>query len=132
MTWHDSCHMGRASGVYEPPRELIKAIPNVNFVEMAYNREEAHCCGSVLTLIKDPPVAAEIGKTRLDEALEVGAQKVLALCPCCEFQLRVSRREEADPCAGPGPCPLRSLCPRLSAFRTRTRRSRGNGRSSRR
>jgi hypothetical protein len=57
---------------------------------MEYNREEAHCCGSVLTLIKDPPIAADIGKVRMDEALEAGAQKVLALCPCCQFQLRVS------------------------------------------
>ena len=90
VTWHDSCHLGRASGIYEPPRQLIKAVPGVDFVEMPYNREEAHCCGSVLTLIKDPPVAAEIGKTRLDEAIEVGAEKVLALCPCCQFQLRVA------------------------------------------
>jgi Fe-S oxidoreductase len=90
VTWHDSCHMGRVSGIYEPPRDLIKALPNVNFVEMPYNREAAHCCGSVLTLIKDPPIAAGIGKTRLDEAKEVGADTVLALCPCCEFQLRVS------------------------------------------
>ena len=90
VTWHDSCHIGRVSGVYEPPRDVIKAIPGVEFVEMAHNRDEAHCCGSVLTLIKDPPVAAEVGKTRLDEAMDVGAEKVLALCPCCEFQLRVS------------------------------------------
>jgi Fe-S oxidoreductase/FAD/FMN-containing dehydrogenase len=90
VTWHDSCHMGRVSGVYEPPRDLIKAVPNVTFVEMANNHAEAHCCGSVLTLIKEPLVAAEIGKSRLDEALDTGAQKVLALCPCCEFQLRVS------------------------------------------
>ena len=90
VAWHDSCHIGRVSGVYEPPRELIRAIPNVNLVEMSHNREEAHCCGSVLTLIKEPPVAAEVGKMRLDEAIEAGAQKVLALCPCCEFQLRVS------------------------------------------
>ena len=85
------------SGVYEPPRELIKAIPNVKLVEMDYNREEAHCCGSVLTLIKDPPVAADVGKTRLDEALEVGAEKVLALCPCCEFQLRVTADKKKMP-----------------------------------
>ncbi len=90
VTWHDSCHIGRASGIYEPPRQVIQAIPNVDFVEMAYNREEAHCCGSVLTLLKDPAVAAEIGKTRLEEAIEVGAEKVLALCPCCQFQLRVA------------------------------------------
>ena len=90
VTWHDSCHIGRVSGVYDAPRELINAIPQADFVEMPFNREDAHCCGSVLTLIKEPPVAADVGKERLDEALEVGADKVLALCPCCEFQLRVS------------------------------------------
>ncbi|HWQ13615.1 MAG TPA: FAD-binding and (Fe-S)-binding domain-containing protein [Roseiflexaceae bacterium] len=90
VTWHDSCHIGRASGVYEPPREVIKAIPNVNFVEMAHNRACGRCCGSVLTLIHEPEVAAELGTVRLDEATDVGAEKVLALCPCCEFQLRVT------------------------------------------
>ncbi|HHE72395.1 MAG TPA: (Fe-S)-binding protein, partial [Chloroflexi bacterium] len=97
VTWHDSCHMGRVSHVYEEPRQLIQALPNVRFVEMPYNRDEAHCCGSVLTLIKDPPVAAEVGKDRLEEGIEVGAQKVLAACPCCEFQFRVSRdKKELD------------------------------------
>ncbi len=90
VTWHDSCHIGRVTGVYEPPRQVIEAIPGVKLVEMEHNREDAHCCGSVLTLIKDPAVAAEVGKVRLDEALEAGADQVLALCPCCEFQLRVS------------------------------------------
>ena len=97
VTWHDSCHIGRASGVYEPPREVIRAIPGVHLVEMRHNREAAHCCGSVLTLVKDPPVAAEIGKTRLDEALEAGAEKVLTLCPCCEFQFRVSAEKKKVP-----------------------------------
>jgi Fe-S oxidoreductase len=97
VTWHDSCHIGRVSGVYEPPRDLIKAIPSANFVEMAHNRENAHCCGSVLTLIKEPDVAADIGEVRLDEAVEVGAEKVLALCPCCEFQLRVSADKKQVP-----------------------------------
>jgi hypothetical protein len=69
---------------------VIKAIPGVKFVEMSSNREKAHCCGSVLTLLKEPDVAADIGKVRLDEAVEAGAEKVLALCPCCQFQLRVS------------------------------------------
>ena len=97
VTWHDSCHIGRASGVYDAPRELIEAIPGVKLVEMEHNRENAHCCGSVLTLIKEPPVAADIGKERLDEVVEAGAEKVLALCPCCEFQLRVSADKKKSP-----------------------------------
>ena len=97
VTWHDSCHIGRVSGVYEEPRDLIKAIPHVKFVEMDYHHAEAHCCGSVLNLIKEPSVAADIGETRLNEALEAGAQKVLALCPCCEFQLRVSADKKKMP-----------------------------------
>ena len=97
VTWHDSCHIGRASGVYEPPRELIRAIPNVTLSEMGHNRESAHCCGSVLSLIKEPDVAADIGKVRLDEAVEAGAEKILALCPCCQFQLRVSAEKKRVP-----------------------------------
>ena len=97
VTWHDSCHLGRVSGVYDPPRDVIKSIPNVNFVEMSHNRQDAHCCGSVLTLINDPPIAAEVGKVRLDEAVETGAEKVLAICPCCEFQLRVSADKKQVP-----------------------------------
>ena len=97
VTWHDSCHIGRASGVYEPPRDLIKAIPNVKLVEMSHNREQAHCCGSVLTLIKEPPVAADIGKVKLDEALAAGAEKILSLCPCCQFQLRVTADKKDVP-----------------------------------
>jgi Fe-S oxidoreductase len=90
VTWHDSCHIGRAGGVYEPPRDVIKAIPGVEFVEMEHNRRDAMCCGSVLTLIGDPPAAHEIGDKRLQEAVDVEADAMLALCPCCEFQLRVS------------------------------------------
>lgn len=97
VTWHDSCHLGRVSGVYDPPRDVIKSIPNVNLVEMSHNRQDAHCCGSVLTLINDPPIAAEVGKVRLDEAVEAGAEKVLAICPCCEFQLRVSADKKQVP-----------------------------------
>ncbi len=97
VTLHDSCHIARASSVYDAPREVIKAIPGVEFVEMAHNREWAHCCGSVLTLIKDPPVAADIGKFRMDEALDTGAEKLLALCPCCQFQFRVTAEKKGIP-----------------------------------
>jgi Fe-S oxidoreductase len=91
VTWHDSCHMGRVSHIYEEPRKVIQALPDVDFVEMSHNRDEAHCCGSVLTLLKEPPIAADIGEIRLNEAVEAGAETMLAACPCCEFQFRVTK-----------------------------------------
>ena len=90
VTWHDSCHIGRVSGVYEAPRQMLSAVPGAELVEMAHNREDALCCGSVLSLISDPLAAHDIGDEKLIEAEAAGAAKILALCPCCEFQLRVS------------------------------------------
>lgn len=90
LTFHDSCHAGRAQGIYEPPRDLLKAIPGVELVEMEHNRENGYCCGSVVTLIGEPSVAPILGKQRLDEAVDVGADAVVALCPCCQVQLRDS------------------------------------------
>ncbi|MDF1531169.1 MAG: FAD-binding and (Fe-S)-binding domain-containing protein [ANME-2 cluster archaeon] len=96
VTWHDSCHIGRASGIYEPPRDVIKAIPGVELVEMEHNRENALCCGSVLSLLDNPPVAAEIGNVKLEEASATGADTILALCPCCEFQMRVTKNTKGN------------------------------------
>ncbi len=94
VAWHDSCHIGRAGGeVYEPPRELLKAIPGIKFRELEYNRERAHCCGSVVSLIAEPPVAYRLGNMRLQEAVDVNADVVAALCPCCVFQFRVAAKE---------------------------------------
>lgn len=90
VTWHDSCHMGRAGGIYDPPRDLLRAIPGLDFVEMEHNREEGHCCGSVMSLVADPPVARRIGDVRLREADDVRAEAVVTSCPCCEVQLRVT------------------------------------------
>lgn len=93
ITFHDSCHMGRAQGNYEPPRDMLKAIPGVDYVEMEHNREEGLCCGSVLTLVGEMPVAPVLGKERLQEAVDAGADTVVALCPCCQVQLRDSNEK---------------------------------------
>lgn len=91
ITFHDSCHQGRAQGFYEPPRDMLKAIPGIDYVEMEHNREEGLCCGSVVTLVGDIETGPVLGKQRLDEAVDVAAQKLVALCPCCQVQLRDSK-----------------------------------------
>ncbi len=90
VTWHDSCHIGRHSGIYDAPRNVLKSIPGLKIIEMPHNRENALCCGSVLTRIGDPPVADKLGEMRLQEAVDVQADALLATCPCCEVQLRAS------------------------------------------
>lgn len=96
ITWHDSCHMGRAGGsegIYEPPRQLLQALPSIEFVEMEHNREHAHCCGGVLSLLENPETAKIIGDVRMQEAVNTGAEAVIASCPCCEVQLRVTAQK---------------------------------------
>ena len=90
VTWHDSCHVGRHSGIYEAPRNVLKAIPGIEYVEMEHNKADALCCGSVLTRIAAPSVADKLGAMRVQEAIDIQADALLATCPCCEVQLRAS------------------------------------------
>jgi hypothetical protein len=48
------------------------------------------CCGSVLTQVGEIPVAPVLGEHRLREAVDAGADRVVALCPCCQVQFRDS------------------------------------------
>jgi len=97
VTWHDSCHLGRVSGIYDAPRRILAAMPHVSLVEMNHARGEAHCCGNVITLINDPAVAARVGKVVLDEAVATGAEALVSLCPCCELQFRIAAKANGVP-----------------------------------
>ncbi|MHA1221558.1 MAG: (Fe-S)-binding protein, partial [Candidatus Heimdallarchaeota archaeon] len=46
VTWHDPCHLGRFSKIIDEPREIIKSVENVEFVEMQNHGLDSHCCGS--------------------------------------------------------------------------------------
>jgi hypothetical protein len=70
----------------------------VELREMEFNREAAHCCGSVVSLMEDPEGAAvRIGNTRLKEAEATGAEALVAACPCCEVQFRVTAKKTGSP-----------------------------------
>ncbi len=45
VTYHDNCCVGRRCACYDPPRELLQAIPGVELVEMERHRDNALCCG---------------------------------------------------------------------------------------
>ncbi len=88
ITYHDPCHLGRHMGTYEIPREIINAIPDVKFVEMKRNKENAWCCGAGGGVkIGYPDWAIEISKERLEEAKETGATVITSMCPFCKTNL---------------------------------------------
>jgi len=94
VTYHDPCHLGRHSGVYEPPREVYKQIPGIKFVEMRRNRENAWCCGAGGGVkIGYPDWALEISEERLEEAKETGATVLSSTCPFCRTNLSDANEE---------------------------------------
>ncbi|MFX1598600.1 MAG: (Fe-S)-binding protein [Promethearchaeota archaeon] len=88
VTYHDPCHIGRFHGMFEKPREIIQAIPGIKLVEMEYNRKEANCCGGPLRTGGWIDQALKIGKWRVEEAKEVGAEVLVSCCPQCVMNLR--------------------------------------------
>ncbi|MFW9968210.1 MAG: (Fe-S)-binding protein [Candidatus Thorarchaeota archaeon] len=91
-TFHDSCHLGRALGIYEPPREIIRAIPDLEFVELLNNRENSNCCGGFLTVL-DPNLSESVGKRRVNEAVELGVDGMITTCVSCYKNLSYCARE---------------------------------------
>ncbi len=94
VTYHDPCHLGRHTKVYEEPREVIKAI-GAELIEMERNRGESFCCGSgggVKSQFKD--LAGAIGKNRIQEAKETGAEYLVSCCPFCKYHLKQMADEQ--------------------------------------
>ncbi|MFX1340466.1 MAG: (Fe-S)-binding protein [Promethearchaeota archaeon] len=88
ITYHDPCHLGRHMEMYEVPREIIKQIPGIKFVEMERNKNNAWCCGAGGGVkIGFPDWALEISKERLEEAKRTGATILTSMCPFCKTNL---------------------------------------------
>jgi Fe-S oxidoreductase len=88
ITFHDPCHLGRHSNVYDAPREIISQVSGAQIVEMSRNRENAMCCGNgagLRTLF--PEHAKKIGSERIHHAKMVEAKYVVTSCPFCKEML---------------------------------------------
>ncbi len=119
VTYHDPCLLGRRSelyvpwngeqkpfgvmdppkqwrrgenGIYDAPRNLIRAIPGITLTEMTRHAEEAWCCGGTPSALKSGATefAAE---ERRREAAAAGAEAMISCCPFCEDALT---KEGAD------------------------------------
>ena len=119
VTYHDPCNLGRRSeppkpefkgdkklrpmeltrtgelGIYDEPRNIIKAIPDVNLVEMDRIREYAYCCGAGAGVEEANPDLKEFaGRERIKEAAFTGTSTIVTACPWCEESLKSAARQE--------------------------------------
>jgi heterodisulfide reductase subunit D len=84
VTYHDPCDLGRGARVFDEPREVIRSIPGVRFVELPKNRENCRCCGGGGNLeMIDAKLSAEIARRKIEEVMSTGADAVVTSCQQC-------------------------------------------------
>ncbi len=89
VTYHDPCDLGRAFQIFEPPRDILKAISGIEYVEMPRNRLQAKCCGGGGGVqANNPDLAVQMGADRVKDALLIGAEVIVSGCAACKDNLR--------------------------------------------
>jgi heterodisulfide reductase subunit D len=100
VTYHDPCDLGRASGVYEPPREILMALPGVELVEMENNREHCRCCGGGGDIeMVDPNLSQSMAQAKIEEIRSTGADIAVTACQQCVRTILSAARRKKIPLA---------------------------------
>jgi len=88
ITFHDPCYLGRANGVYEAPRDLIRKLEG-ELVEMRRCKANGLCCGAGgAQMFKDAEKGEkEIYVERTEEALETAPDLIATGCPFCNTMM---------------------------------------------
>jgi heterodisulfide reductase subunit D len=88
VTYQDPCDLGRASGIYDAPRQFLSSLPGATLVEMAYSRAEALCCGGGGNMESlDSRASKSVTEMRLEQASDTGANLLVTSCPQCKRTL---------------------------------------------
>ena len=88
ITYHDSCYLGRANGIYEAPRKVLEAL-DASLVEMKRCKSNGLCCGAggAQMFKEEEKGNTRINFERTDEAIGTGASIIAAACPFCNTML---------------------------------------------
>lgn len=84
ITYHDSCYIGRANGIYDAPRSVLAGL-DADLTEMQRAGSKGLCCGAggAQVFKEDETGDRSINVERSEEAIGTGAKIVVANCPFC-------------------------------------------------
>jgi len=92
VTYHDPCHLGRSQGIREEPREILKKIKGLEFVEM---EEPDRCCGAGGGVRSGKlELALKMGKKKVDMIKKLGVDAVVTICPFCQYNIQDALQQE--------------------------------------
>jgi L-lactate dehydrogenase complex protein LldE len=81
VAYHDACHALRELGLKQEPRELLRHVRGLEFVEMPYSEE---CCGFGGTFsAKFSMISSAMGDTKAGNAEASGAEYITSTDPSC-------------------------------------------------
>jgi Fe-S oxidoreductase len=84
LTYHDPCYIGRYNDVYDEPRRVLTVLNSNGVTEMGRNRSKSFCCGGGGGRAwMEEKIGKRINQTRVNEALDTGAEVLAAACPFC-------------------------------------------------
>ncbi len=91
MTYHDPCHLHYGLEIGREPRQILKGIRGIEFVEMNHAQE---CCGFAgLFSLYYKGMSRSIGRKKIENITDTMADTVVTSCPGCIMQLESLKRE---------------------------------------
>lgn len=85
VAYQDACHLAHAQRITSAPRTLLQAIPQLKLAEM---QESSLCCGSAgIYNIEQPEMAQRLGRRKIQNALQTGADIIVSANPGCMMQM---------------------------------------------